>query len=66
MYRIKKAEIRNYLWQGDRPLLTFILPGFDCGSTEILHVDSVGVLQRWSETSPLIINQPGVINPLPS
>ena len=32
MRRIKKAEIRSYLWQGDCPFLTFIYPGFDCGS----------------------------------
>ena len=27
-----KADIRSYLWQGDRPWLTFTYPGFDCGS----------------------------------
>ena len=32
MYRIKKAAAAIYGW--DRPLLTFIYPGFDCGSTE--------------------------------
>ena len=25
--RIKKADIRSYLWQGDCPVLTFIYPG---------------------------------------
>ena len=32
MYRIKKAAATIYGW--DRPLLTFIYPGFDCGSSE--------------------------------
>ena len=30
MYRIKKAAAAIFGW--DRPLLTFIYPGFDCGS----------------------------------
>ena len=30
MYRIKKAAAAICGW--DRPLLTFIYPGFDCGS----------------------------------
>ena len=32
MYRIKKAAAAIYGW--DWPLLTFIYPGFDCGSPE--------------------------------
>ena len=33
MYRIKKAAVAIYGW--DRPLLTFIYPGIDCGSIEV-------------------------------
>ena len=33
MYRIKKAAAAIYGW--DRPLLTFIYPGFDCGSCDV-------------------------------
>ena len=31
--RIKKAIIQSYLWPGDCPLVTFIYPCFDCGSS---------------------------------
>ena len=39
MYRIKKAAAAIYCW--DRPLLTFIYPGFDCGSWELVQTGAL-------------------------
>ena len=49
MSRIKKAAEAIYGW--DRALLTFIYPGFDCGSNEwlfttIMEPDGVGLRRR--------------------
>ena len=46
--RIKKADIRSYLWQGDCPLLTFTYPGVE----HVAPVEVACVCDIFREGSP--------------
>ena len=56
MYRIKEAAKAIYGW--DRPILTFIYPGFDCGSVIecifycLLRVDSLAKCNMYPKSTP--------------